>query len=63
MMVVQALGSGVVGTVVARGVAYDTAFRVLTVAVGAVGVGLFVLYHVGHLPAGGAPDETTPVVE
>jgi len=63
MMVVQALGSGVVGTAVARGVAYDTAFRALTVAVGVVGVALFVLYHVGHLPAGGTPDETPPVAE
>jgi DHA1 family inner membrane transport protein len=63
MMVVQALGSGVVGTAVARGVAYDTAFRVLTVAVGTVGAALFVLYRVGHLPAGDSPDETTPVAE
>jgi len=63
MMVVQALGSGVVGTAVARGVAYDTAFRVLTVTVGAVGAGLFVLYHVGHLPAGGMPEEPPPVAE
>jgi DHA1 family inner membrane transport protein len=63
MMVVQALGSGIVGTAVARGVAYDTAFRGLTLAVGAVGIGLFVLYQVGHLPAGGSPEETTPVAE
>jgi predicted MFS family arabinose efflux permease len=63
MMVVQALGSGVVGTAVARGVAYDTAFRVLTITVGAVGAGLFVLYYVGHLPAGGTPDETPTVTE
>jgi len=52
MMLVQALGSGVVGTAVARGVEYNFAFQLLAVAVGVVVTGLFVLYRLDRLPAG-----------
>lgn len=59
MMAVQALGSGVVGTAVSRGVNYDVAFQILAVGVGLLTVFLFGLYRAGWLPSGGAPG-TTP---
>lgn len=57
MMVVQALGSGFVGTVVARGTSYTAVFQ-LSLAVGPVVVLLFALYRAGRLPAGDTPGET-----
>lgn len=55
MMLIQATGSGIVGTAVARGVAYDTVFRGLAVVVAVVVSGMFVLYRTEHLPTGGEP--------
>ena len=52
MMLIQALGSGAVGTAVAGGMSYNVAFRVLAVAVGVVVTSLFALYRAGRLPAG-----------
>jgi DHA1 family inner membrane transport protein len=52
MMLVQALGSGVVGTAVAGGLDYNLAFQLLAVGVGVVVTGLFVLYRLDQLPAG-----------
>lgn len=64
MMLIQAWGSGFVGTVVAGGVRYDTAFQTLAVLVGTTIVGMVVLYRGGYLPAGGdpgtTPDKTIP---
>lgn len=57
MMVVQAMGSGSVGVVVASGVSYTVAFRAIAGVVGAVAVVLFGLYLAGWLPAGGTPDD------
>jgi predicted MFS family arabinose efflux permease len=58
MMLVQALGSGAVGTAVSRGAGYDATFRILSVAVvGMVGF-MLVLYRLGWLPSGGTPGET-----
>ncbi|HKJ60160.1 MAG TPA: MFS transporter [Halobacteriales archaeon] len=59
-MIVQSLGSGVVGTVVAGGASYAGTFRILAVAVGVLLAGMVVLYRAGWLPTGGRPDE--PVV-
>jgi DHA1 family inner membrane transport protein len=56
MMFVQALGSGSVGTAVARGVSYTVVFQGLAAAVGGVVVVMFVLYRAGRLPAGGRPE-------
>nr|WP_218644750.1 MFS transporter [Natronomonas gomsonensis] len=58
MMVVQAMGSGSVGVVVASGVSYTVAFRAIAGVVGAVVVVLFGLYLAGRLPAGGVPGDT-----
>lgn len=58
MMFIQALGSGTVGTVVARGVSYTVAFRVLAVAAGLLTLALTVLYYAGRLPSGGRPGAT-----
>lgn len=60
MMAVQALGSGVVGTAVAAGVGYDTAFQLLAVAVGGLILVMAGLFSMGWLPAGGTPGETPP---
>mgnify|MGYP006275134855 FL=1 len=57
MMVVQAMGSGSVGVVVASGVSYTVAFRAIAGVVGAVAVVLFGLYLAGWLPTGGTPDD------
>lgn len=54
MMIIQAFGSGAVGTAVARGVAYDAAFAGLSLLVGTVAAGLFVLYGLGRIPSGAA---------
>jgi DHA1 family inner membrane transport protein len=60
IMLVQAPGSGVIGTAVTRGASYNTVFRGLAVVVlGVVGV-MFVLYRSGVLPAGNMPGETAP---
>ena len=59
-MIVQSLGSGVVGTVVAGGASYAETFRILAVAVCVLLAVVVVLYRAGRLPAGGRPDE--PVV-
>jgi len=58
MMVVQAMGSGTIGVVVASGVSYTVAFRAIAGVVGAVVVVLFGLYLAGRLPAGGVPGDT-----
>jgi predicted MFS family arabinose efflux permease len=58
MMVVQAMGSGTIGVVVASGVSYTVAFRAIAGVVGAVVVVLFGLYLAGRLPTGGVPGET-----
>jgi predicted MFS family arabinose efflux permease len=52
MMVVQALGSVVVGTAVGMGYAYDLVFRVGGVSLAVVLAALVALYRVGRLPAG-----------
>lgn len=57
MMVVQAMGSGTIGVVVASGVSYTVAFRAIAGVVGAVVVVLFGLYLTGRLPAGGVPGD------
>ncbi|MFW6153322.1 MAG: MFS transporter [Halobacteriota archaeon] len=54
MMIIQAFGSGAIGTAVARGLGYDQAFVALSLLVGVVAVGLFVLYGLGLVPAGRA---------
>jgi DHA1 family inner membrane transport protein len=59
MMLIQAWGSGAVGTAVASGVSYDRAFQGLAVLVAAIVIGMFFLYQGGRLPAGGNPG-TTP---
>jgi DHA1 family inner membrane transport protein len=59
MMLIQAWGSGAVGTAVANGVTYDLAFQGLAVLVAAIVIGMFLLYQGGRLPAGGDPG-TTP---
>jgi DHA1 family inner membrane transport protein len=58
MMLVQAFGSGTVGTAVSRGAGYDATFRVLSLAVVAMVGFMFVLYRLGWLPSGGTPGET-----
>jgi len=58
MMVVQAMGSGTIGVVVASGVSYTVAFRAIAGVVGTVVVVLFGLYLAGRLPTGGVPGET-----
>ncbi len=63
MMVVQALGSGTIGTVVAGGTSYDATFRVLALVVGGVVTALFGLYRAGRLPSGGVPGETPTPAE
>jgi DHA1 family inner membrane transport protein len=50
MMLAQAPGSWVVGTLVERGVAYTTVFQGLGVAVAVVVAGLLVLHRAGRLP-------------
>ncbi len=59
MMLIQALGSGVVGMAVAGGLPYDVAFQALAVLVGGIVFGMFLLYRDNRLPTGGAPG-TTP---
>jgi predicted MFS family arabinose efflux permease len=58
MMLVQALGSGVVGTAVAGGLGYDVAFQGIAAGVSVIVASLFVLYRTDRLPAGGIPGET-----
>ncbi len=50
MMIFTALGAGTIGAVVSRGVAYDTAFRVVSVAVIILAIGVWVMYSRGKLP-------------
>jgi predicted MFS family arabinose efflux permease len=52
MMVVQAMGSVVVGTLVGAGFGYDGVFRVSGVALAVLVVALVALYRGGRLPAG-----------
>ncbi|MES3162276.1 MAG: MFS transporter [Halorubrum sp.] len=59
MMLIQALGSGAVGTAVAGGASYDVVFQSLAVVVAAIVVGMFFLYQSDRLPTGGDPG-TTP---
>lgn len=56
MMFVQALGSGVIGMMVVRGIDYSRAFQIVCLGVALVLGVLFVLYLVGRLPAGRAPN-------
>jgi MFS family permease len=58
MMSVQALGSGTVGTAVARGVGYTVAFQSIAAVVGLLTVVLAGCYRAGWLPAGGKPQPT-----
>lgn len=58
MMLIQAWGSGVVGTAITRGVSYDVAFQVLAVGAGVVILGMVGLWRGGYLPAGGDPGAT-----
>lgn len=58
MMFVQALGSGTVGLLVARGAGYTATFQVIAAIVGALVCCLFVLHRSGRLPTGGVPGET-----
>ena len=53
MMVIQALGSGTVGTAVSRGAAYTQTFQSLAAGVGVIVLVLAALHWRGHLPAGG----------
>lgn len=59
MMLIQAWGSGAVGTAVAGGVSYDVAFQLLAVVVGGLVFAMYLLYRADRLPTGGAPG-TTP---
>lgn len=52
MMVVQAMGSLVVGTLLGTGYAYDLVFRVGGVTLAVLVVALVALYRAGRLPAG-----------
>ncbi len=58
MMLIQALGSGAVGTAVTRGFSYDTTFQTLSVAAGVVITGMALCYRSGYLPTGGDPGST-----
>ena len=58
MMLIQALGSGTVGTVVDRGLSYDVAFQTLAIGVGGLVLFLYALDRIGWLPSGGTPGET-----
>jgi predicted MFS family arabinose efflux permease len=53
MMVVQALGSGTVGTAVSRGATYTQTFQSLAAGLGVLVLVLGLLYWRGRLPAGG----------
>ena len=53
MMLIQAPGSVVLGTLVERGVGYDAVFATYAAALGCLLVGLLVTYRAGWLPAGG----------
>nr|WP_208288538.1 MFS transporter [Halobacterium sp. R2-5] len=52
MMVVQAMGSVVIGTLVGAGIPYDTVFRVAGAGLAVLVAALVVLYRAGRLPAG-----------
>jgi MFS family permease len=55
MMVIQAMGSGVIGSAVAGGTSYDYMFRSISLVVGVVAVAMFLLHTVDRLPAGREP--------
>lgn len=55
MMATLALGSGVVGTAVTRGVSYSTAYRALALVIAVVIGVLAALYRAGWLPKGDDP--------
>mgnify|MGYP000507006816 CR=1 FL=1 len=55
MMVIQAMGSGVIGSAVAAGTSYDDLFRVLSLVVVGIAVAMFLLHTTDRLPAGPAP--------
>lgn len=63
MMLFQAMGSGVIGTAVARGVGYDQAFQTVALAIGGIVVGLFVLHRAGKLPYGGERADGTTTLQ
>jgi len=52
MMVVQAMGSVVIGTLVGAGIPYDTVFRAAGAGLAVLVAALVVLYRAGRLPAG-----------
>lgn len=52
MMLIQAGGSGVVGTAVTGGISYTVIYRTLALAVGLLALLLLTLYRSGRLPAG-----------
>lgn len=54
MMVIQAMGSGAVGTAVAAGASYDVMFRAISLAVVLVAVVMFLLRTADRLPTGGS---------
>lgn len=62
VLVIQALGGVVLGTLLDRGVAYDTVFRVFVVLIGMALLGLGTLHRQGVLPrsgSAGSPIEDT----
>ncbi|SDJ75119.1 Predicted arabinose efflux permease, MFS family [Halovenus aranensis] len=58
MMLIQALGSGAVGTAVTRGFSYDRTFQTLSVLAGIVVTGMALCHRSGYLPTGGNPGNT-----
>lgn len=51
MMIIQAMGSGVIGSAVAAGMSYDDLFRSFSLVVVVVAVAMFLLYVTDRLPA------------
>ncbi len=60
MMVIQALGSGVIGSSVASGVSYGAMFRAVALTVGAVALGMAVLHWTDRLPTNAPTEGRTP---
>ena len=50
MMVIQAMGSGVIGSAVTAGTAYDALFRSIAVVVVGIAITMFVLHRMDRLP-------------
>ncbi len=57
MMVMIALGSGTIGSLVTTGISYTDAFRGVSLIVGGILIGLIALFRHGSLPTGGRPDQ------